>query len=369
MDNITYVHTMDSSTPHDRFELCRSVAEECIQEAELRTLLAEKTRPVAYDGFEPSGRMHIAQGIMKVIYVNRLVAAGCHFKFWIADWFAMLNNKLNRDASKIKQAGQRMIDIWKVMGMDMRHVEFIWASEEIQRRSHEYWPLVMDIAARNSLKRIIRCSQIMGRKESDDLAAAQILYPCMQAADIFFLEADICQLGMDQRKVNMLAREYSTSAGLAKPIILSHHMLPGLLKNQEKMSKSNPNSAIFMDDTEEEVNLKIKQAYCPPPPTEDYSQGSSTTWCPTSGAQQGHSEYEVNPCLEYVRYIVLPWFGHFQTESRLYRAFEDVEADYYNNRSLHPSDVKRSLAAAINTILAPVRQVQVRDDGRGSNAD
>lgn len=30
----------------------------------------------------------------------------------------------------------------------------------------------------------------------------------MQCSDIFYLHADICQLGMDQRKVNMLAREY-----------------------------------------------------------------------------------------------------------------------------------------------------------------
>ncbi len=48
---------------------------------------------------------------------------------------------------------------------------------------------------------LCRCSQIMGRNESDDLSAAQIFYPCMQCADIFFLKADICQLGMDQRKV------------------------------------------------------------------------------------------------------------------------------------------------------------------------
>ena len=65
----------------------------------------------------------------------------------------------------------------------------------------------------------------MGRKESDDLSAAQIFYPCMQCADVFFLKADICQLGMDQRKVNMLAREYCDAAEPKikfKPIILSH---------------------------------------------------------------------------------------------------------------------------------------------------
>ena len=36
---------------------------------------------------------------------------------------------------------------------------------------------------------------MMGRNEGDDLAASQIFYPVMQCADIFFLKADICQLG------------------------------------------------------------------------------------------------------------------------------------------------------------------------------
>ena len=47
------------------------------------------------------------------------------------------------------------------------------------------------------------------------------------------LQADICQLGMDQRKVNMLAREYCDDVKRKlKPIIISHAMLPGLLEVQ-----------------------------------------------------------------------------------------------------------------------------------------
>ena len=47
------------------------------------------------------------------------------------------------------------------------------------------------------------------------------------------VQADICQLGMDQRKVNMLAREYCDAAEPKikhKPIILSHreYSLPSL---------------------------------------------------------------------------------------------------------------------------------------------
>ena len=41
---------------------CLSFAQECIEEGELRSLFASnKPSIIAYDGFEPSGRMHIAQ--------------------------------------------------------------------------------------------------------------------------------------------------------------------------------------------------------------------------------------------------------------------------------------------------------------------
>ena len=44
---------------------------------------------------------------------------------------------------------------------------------------------------------------------------------------------------MDQRKVNMLAREYAKDKKKRfKPVIISHHMLMGLKEGQEKMSKS-----------------------------------------------------------------------------------------------------------------------------------
>jgi len=336
---------VNGMTLDERYDLVRSIGEECIQENELRKLLEKKPLPVCYDGFEPSGRMHIAQGVMKALNVNKLTKAGCVFKFWVADWFAMLNNKMGGDLKKIRKVGEYMIEVWKAIGMDMDGVEFHWTSDEINERSDEYWPLVMDIARVNSLKRIIRCSQIMGRAEAGEdgapnlnLTAAQIFYPCMQCADIFFLKADICQLGMDQRKVNMLAREYcDIKKKKLKPIILSHHMLSGLLQGQEKMSKSDPSSAIFMEDTTAEVKTKIKKAFCPP------------------------QQVEGNPCLEYIQYVVLPWFGHFEVSrkeeyggNKKYESYEDLVADYESG-ALHPGDVKPALTKAINEILQPVR--------------
>jgi len=103
-------------------ELCYSVGEECLTKEELLSCLKRKTHPICYDGFEPSGRMHIAQGILKAINVNKLTEAGCIFKFWIADWFALLNEKMGGDLEKIKIVGKYFVEVWKASGMNMKNV-------------------------------------------------------------------------------------------------------------------------------------------------------------------------------------------------------------------------------------------------------
>jgi tyrosyl-tRNA synthetase len=114
-------------------------------------------------------------------------------------------------------------------------------------------------------------------------------------------------------------------------------MLAGLKQGQEKMSKSDPDSAIFMEDSEADVKTKLKKAYCPP------------------------GEVAGNPCLEYIKYIVLPWCGVFSIQrpdenggNKDYTTYEDVEKDFVDG-ALHPGDVKPALARHINVILQPVR--------------
>lgn len=53
--------------------------------------------------------MHIAQGVMKALNVNKLTKSGVTFKFWVADWFAQLNNKMGGDLAKIKVVGDYMV--------------------------------------------------------------------------------------------------------------------------------------------------------------------------------------------------------------------------------------------------------------------
>jgi len=321
-----------------RYQLVRSVGEECIKEEELKELLRRCSNPVCYDGFEPSGRMHIAQGLLKAVNVNKMTDAGFTYIFWVADWFAQLNHKLGGDLNKIKDVGKYFIEIWKACGMNMDRVVFLWASNEIGKHYHEYMEIFLDIASKTSIKRVKRCMQIMGRSEDkfEEQSASHIVYSCMQCTDIFFLGVDVCQLGMDQRKVNMLAREYAKKVNKSKPVILGHHMLAGLKKGQTKMSKSDPDSAIFMEDTAEDVKRKISKAYC------------------VGG------EVENNPCVEYMKYIVFPHtttiiIKPLEGDHLVYHDYESFEQDFKANK-IHPTDLKQALVEYLNQILDPIRE-------------
>ncbi|CAD8199581.1 unnamed protein product [Paramecium pentaurelia] len=331
----------------EKLKLLEPIGEELINKDELINLLKTKTFPICYDGFEPSGRMHIAQGLLRALNVNRLVDAGCIFIFWVADWFALLNNKMGGDLNKIKNVGRYFIEVWKAAGMKMHNVKFLWASDEINKRPNDYWLRVLDLARKFNVSRIKRCGQIMGRnddEQDDKMAVAQLFYPCMQCNDIFFLEADICQLGMDQRKVNMLAREYADKASDAyKPIIMSHHMMMGLLEGQVKMSKSDLNSAIFMEDSAEDVKKKIKNAYCPPQVIKD------------------------NPVLDYTKEIIFGWRNKLLIQrkpenggDKEYTSYAELEADFISG-ALHPGDLKPAVTLVLNELIQPVRDHFTKD--------
>jgi tyrosyl-tRNA synthetase len=327
--------------------LIRQVGEEIVTEPELRTLLETKDHPVAYDGFEPSGSIHLGQGVLRAINVGKMLKAGVRFKMLVADWHGWANNKMGGDLDRIQTVGKYFIEVWKACGLDTDKVEFVWGNDLVSKR--EYWKTVMQVARNTTVKRVIRCGQIMGRQEDEVLQSSQILYPCMQCADVFELGADITQLGMDQRKVNVLAREVGPRLGFWKPVIISHHMLMGLgaPSSQEKdaveraielkMSKSKPDNAIFMTDSEADIRRKIGKAYCPEKQVSD------------------------NPILEYSKHIVFERFQEMKIErpakfgGDLKFVSYDELMKSYSAGELHPMDLKAAVGMYVNDVVKPVR--------------
>jgi tyrosyl-tRNA synthetase len=266
----------------------------------------------------------------------------------VADWHAAANKKFGGKLDVIRKVGDYFVEVWKSCGIDLQNVEFLYASDIV--KDPKYWELVLKISMHSSLNRVKRCTQIMGRKDTDSLQASQILYPLMQAADIFYLKTNICQLGLDQRKVNMLARDVASSVGYRKPAAVHHHMLMGLAKPPDtdasemdkkiarKMSKSNPDSAIFMLDTKADIKRKINKAWCP------------------------QKKVTENPVLEYCKYIIFEKFPTFEVQrpekyggNVSYNSYEDL-ASAYEQGTLSPVDLKMAVIGYLDQLIAPVRE-------------
>jgi len=336
-----------------RIELItRPPTEEVITLSELRELLETHSSPVAYDGFEPSGLAHLPFGVLRTIKLRDMLEAGCRFKILLADWHAMLNNKMGGDIDKIRKVGEYFIEVWKAAGVELSKVEFVWASDNAS--DIDYWKLVVSVARNTTLKRILRALPIMGRSEGELQEAAQVFYPAMQVADIFYMKCQICQLGLDQRRANMLAREIGPKLGLWKPVAVHHHMLMGLqgpvkpkgfdedvsidLAISSKMSKSIPETSIFVHDSYEVIREKIKNAFCPPRSAED------------------------NPILDYAKHIIFRQLGKLEVERQAkfggpvtYYSYAELERDYVTGK-LHPLDLKEAVAKALDQIIEPIRR-------------
>jgi len=335
-----------------RMNLIKRVGEEIITEEELRNLLETKKHPIAYDGFEPSGLSGIHFGLYRAINVEDMLKAGVHFKLYLADWFGWINNKMGGDLEKIRQVGKYFLEVWRASGIDMKKVEVVWTSDAI--KDPEYWKKVVLIAKNTTVNRATRCLSIMGRKETELKDVSFFFYPMMQCADIFWLKADICQLGLDQRRVNMLAREIGPKLGWWKPIIVSHHMLIGLqgvkkpegfdnnididIEISSKMSKSIPETCLYVHDKKEDIIRKIQKAYCPAKVVKD------------------------NPILEYAKYIIFrkmktieikrkkEFGGNVEVEN-----YEELEK-LYREGKIHPLDLKNSVAEALDKLIKPIRE-------------
>lgn len=314
--------------------------EEVVTSDELTNLINEKEKPTSYIGIEPSGLMHIGS-IICIDKVKDLLDCGFKVTVLLADWHAYLNDKLGGDIGDIRVCGEYLKDCFHSFGVDSQDLHFVYATDILD--NIEYWEKVLRISKKSSLSRIKRTLTIMGRKEDEiDMDASMLIYPAMQVADIFQLDVDVALGGMDQRKAHMLARDVAEKLGWKKMVAIHTPLLAGLEGGgrmdivEAKMSKSNPESSIFIHDSPEEIKRKIKKAYCPEGQVED------------------------NPIIEICRYIIFnrvdemvisrpeKWGGnlHIENYSMLKGLFESGQ--------LHPQDLKNSTSEYLIDILKPV---------------
>ncbi|MEK6955390.1 MAG: tyrosine--tRNA ligase, partial [Nanoarchaeota archaeon] len=158
---------MDTLT---KVDLMKEFAEEIVTEEELVKLFETNSKPIAYDGFEPSGVAPIHFGLLRATNLKNMMKTGVKFKLYLADYFGFINNKLDGDLENIRTAGKYFVEVWKACGIDMDKVEIVWAKDIMN--GLDYWDRTLRIAKDISLERNLRATTIMGRKQGEKLSMA-----------------------------------------------------------------------------------------------------------------------------------------------------------------------------------------------------
>lgn len=362
----------------EKINLIMRGAEEVITREDLEWMLENNIPLKHYMGLEVSGKVHLGIGLVIMQKIKDLMDAGVDCTIYLADWHTWINEKLDDTLETATRIGQRYLknalkQSLKCLGGNPEKLNFILGSD-LYHNNDKFWENVIDVSKHTSLARMNRSITILGKKEGGEVDFAKLIYPAMQVADIFTMGANIAHAGMDQRKAHVIMRDVANQIKntpfkfgdkIYKPVALHTPLLMGLAKPPKwpldetvdktelleslKMSKSKPDSAVFIHDSEEEIRRKVSKAFCP----------------------EGEASY--NPILNWAKLLIFanPPAGGSITISRkpehggdlVFNSYDELEK-VFQEKQLHPADLKNFVAEYLIELLKPAREFFAGGEGK-----
>ena len=310
-----------------KLELIKRNSLEIINEDKIKDILKLK-KPITYCGYEVSGGIHLGH-LVTITKLMDLQKAGFHVKVLFADWHTWLNRK--GDWNYIHKECKTWERAFKAAGLK---AEFILGSKF--QRNLNYIDDVLTLALNTTLNRSLRSMQEVAR-DFENAKVSQVIYPLMQIVDIKYLKVDLVEAGIEQRKIHGLGIEVFPLINYKVPVFV-HTSLISSLKGPGKMSSSEPESMISINDNDDSIRKKISNAFCP------------------------EGIIENNPVLQIMKLIVFPR-NNKVTIKRPSKFGGNLEFNNYEGlermfamKRLHPQDLKNSCGEYLIDILIPIRK-------------
>ncbi len=285
----------------------------------------------------PTGKLHLGHLVGALQNWERLQSTYDCFYF-VADWHALTSHFA--DTADIVQDAYDNVADWIGAGLDPeRSVFFV---QSMVPEHAELYLLLQMVTPIPWLERVPTYKEQVEQLTDRDLSSIGFLgYPLLQAADVTIYGADVVPVGDDQVPHLELTREVvrrfnnfyfpstgegGSATGLVEPkaLLTKTSRLPGL--DNRKMSKSYQN-AIDLSDTAETVTKKVRQMYTDP----------KRVRADIPGTVEGN-----------------PVFIYHDAFNPDVAEVEDLKARYREG-TVGDVEVKTKLAAAINTMLDPIR--------------
>jgi tryptophanyl-tRNA synthetase len=228
------------------------------------TAVGRTTRQRVFSGIQPSGNFHLGNYLGAI---RNWVDQQANFDniFCIVDLHAL---SLPTTRESLRSNILRLANVLLASGLDPSQ-SIIFVQSDVREHTELCW-LLSSVTQYGELRRMTQFKDKAGGKD-EQVSAALLFYPVLQAADILLYDTNRVPVGEDQKQHIELTRDigarfnarYGNTFVLPQPDIkTAGARVMSLEDPTRKMSKSdaNPNATIALTDDADTIRRKIRRA-------------------------------------------------------------------------------------------------------------
>ncbi|MBI4992350.1 MAG: tryptophan--tRNA ligase [Candidatus Harrisonbacteria bacterium] len=220
------------------------------------------SKPILISGTQPDGRLHLGNylgAIKNWVELQNSEKYECYFI--IVDYHSLT---VDFNPTEKKEEVLGVVRAYLAAGIDPKKSKIF-----VQSRIPECTELAWILNTITPLGELERMTQFKEKSENKESVNTGLLtYPILMAADILLYDARFVPVGEDQLQhlelTRTLARKFNNKFGKTfiepRAILSKASRVMSLDNPSKKMSKSHPETCLFLDDPPKDIEFKIKRA-------------------------------------------------------------------------------------------------------------
>jgi len=220
-------------------------------------------KPVLVSGAQPTGKLHIGNYLGALKNWVELQESGTYACYWpVVDLHSLTENFDPKE--KTKQILELTAD-FIAAGLDPKK-SVVFLQSLVPAHSELAW-VFNSITPLGELYRMTQFKD-KSERQQENINAGLLTYPALMAADILLYDAKFVPVGEDQLQhlelTRTVARKFNAKFGKTfiepKAILTKTARVMSLKNPEKKMSKSQPETCLFLDDSPQDIEAKLKSA-------------------------------------------------------------------------------------------------------------
>jgi tryptophanyl-tRNA synthetase len=226
---------------------------------DILALISQRKPFTVVSGLNPSSQLHLGHKVLFDMLLE-LQQMGGELFVPLTDDESYVDGKVDKLSDGTGNARGKIIPVLQKMGFDSEKTHYLIDTEQ-----KELYQFAIELSRYVSMAEL---THLFGAESLTN--PGQVFYRgCVQLAEILMPQLpqnggprhSLISVGIDQHPYILLARDVAKKIGMIPPSELVMRFFPSLGDPEKKMSKSSPESALFLDDKPEAIKRKIKRAF------------------------------------------------------------------------------------------------------------